>query len=185
MHSSTEPFLSFVASKSGTRARFVGIYSDTDHCVGVVDHVILTYSAQAPNPAYLEAWTRAMDGLVQRLGEPIVVITVISHLARAPDEQCKKVIRAIIGAHRAHIGAFAYVVEGHGFGAAAMRSALSLISLAARYPFPQKVFANMSDAAPWAIRSTPGLVQSSVTCDGLVGVVGMMRGQVDCLAAAG
>jgi hypothetical protein len=185
MRSSTKSFVSFVAPTSGIRARFAGVYSDEDHCIDVVGNVILTYSAQAPNPTYLEAWTRTMDTLVRRTSAPIAVITVISPLARAPNEPSKKAIRATIGAHRGNIGAFAYVVEGHGFGVAAMRSALSLISLAARYPFPQKVFANMRDAAPWAIQRVPGALESGVTCDGLIAVVDLMGAQLQRLAAAG
>ncbi len=32
-----------------------------------------------------------------------------------------------------------------------MRSTISLISLAARYPFPQKVFGRVEEAVPWMI----------------------------------
>jgi len=45
--------------------------------------------------------------------------------------------------------AIAVVVEGKGFVAAAKRSAVSMIALLARFPFPMRIFGEVIDASSW------------------------------------
>jgi hypothetical protein len=170
--------------KSPTNRRDV-VYSDKDHCIAVYGNAILSYSAEPPNPRYLTAWVGAMDRLTGRSPRPLAVLTIIDSRARAPDETSKKAIRSAVSRHCNNICAFAYVVEGHGFGAAAVRSALSLISLAARYPFPQKVFANVPAATPWAVAKIPDEPARDITVARIISVVEAMRYQVKQLAAVG
>ncbi len=171
-----------MAPKSGTRTRLGAlIYADGQHCIGIQGNVILTYSTEVPHPKYLAAWAAATDRLVASEGPLISVITIIDSDVRAPSEPSKAAIRATIGRHRQNIHAFAYVVEGHGFAAAAMRSALSLISLAARYPFPQKVFASIEDAAPWVTQG----VLAGASVPQLVEIARSMRSAVKAFTAVG
>jgi hypothetical protein len=78
---------------------------------------------------------------------------------------------------------FAYVVEGRGFGAAAIRSALSLLSLAARTPYRQKVFASVDEAGAWLPQAASG-PGSDLDPPALSALVHTMRDEVD-LARAG
>jgi hypothetical protein len=133
-----------------------------------------------PHPAYLAAWAAATDRLVARGGLPLSVITIIDSNVRAPSEPSKAAIRATISRHSRNIHAFAYVVEGRGFGAAAMRSAISLISLAARYPFPQRVFSRIEDAAPWVTKD----MTEGASVPQLIEMAGSMRAAVEACAAA-
>jgi hypothetical protein len=110
-------------------------------------------------------------------------MTIIHSGARAPSETSKKAIRSTISRHCNHIHSFAYVVEGRGFGAAAMRSALSLISLAARYPFPQKVFATVAEGQDWIVSRTPEGAPG-IMSNGLILVADRMRAEVRRLATA-
>jgi hypothetical protein len=128
------------------------IYSDQDHCVSVYGNVILSFSLQPPNPRYLRAWSAAMDRLVASSLGPVAVVTIIDSQAKPPDEASKNAIRACLTKHGQRTLAFVCVVEGNGFAAAAMRSVLSLISMTARYPFPQKAFANPQDAVSWVVQ---------------------------------
>jgi hypothetical protein len=157
-------------------------YSDAHHSIALCGNVVLTYSSDMPNPSYLEAWTQATDRLMARGTERIAVVTVIDSRARPPNDDSKKLIRSTIERHKDHIEAFAYVVEGRGFGAAAMRSALSLINLAARYPFRQKVFSNIEEGAQWLCANIKDPQTGGANT--LIGVVQTMRGNVR-LAAAG
>jgi hypothetical protein len=104
-----------------------------------------------PSPRYLGAWIRTVERLVQAGQVPVAVVTIIDSRASPPDDVSKQAIRRTISRHAAHICGLAYVVEGQGFGAAAVRGALSLISLAAKYPFPQKVFATVATGGAWII----------------------------------
>lgn len=162
------------------------VYSDKDHCVSVYANIILSFSLQPPNPSYLRAWTAAMDRLVAASAEPVAVVTIIDSQARPPDESSKQAIRACLSKHASKTCAFVYVVEGKGFAAAAMRSVLSLISMAARYPFPQKAFSTPQDAAAWVVQKTPSTLASSNAHE-IVAVIETMRHQLHRphLAAAG
>jgi hypothetical protein len=58
-----------------------------------------------------------------------------------------------------------------------VRSALSLINLAARYPFPLKVFGSVEEAVPWMLnRSDPGAARNSAA--NLVSVANSLRGEL-------
>jgi hypothetical protein len=174
-----------VVTSSRSQTRLGGhLYCDEHHCIVVYGNAILTYSTDPPNPMYLQHWTRATEQLADKTSGSISVVTLIDSRSRAPDELSKKTIRATIGKHSQHIANFAYVVEGTGFGAAAMRSALSLISLAARYPFPQRVFSSVEAAAPW-ILNTADAGRFGMDAASLIAAAALMRGQVRQLAAAG
>jgi hypothetical protein len=138
-----------VGSSSAQNTTHGHVYSDQHHAVAVCGPLIATYSTDTPNPRFLLAWDQAASRLAAEVETPILVLIIIDGRAPTPDEPSRKAIRHTIGKHKDQIGAFAYVIEGRGFAAAAMRSAVSLMSLAARYPFPQKVFANTTQAAEW------------------------------------
>jgi len=160
------------------------IYSDSDHCVSLLGNVIISFSLQPPNPSYLKAWTKAMDHLVESTSGPIAIATIIDSRSRPPDETSKRAIRATVSKHAARTCAFVYVVEGQGFAAAAMRSALSLISLTARYPFPQKVFANVPAGTAWLFQRMESVAVTSATSREIGSTVETMRSRVKHLATA-
>jgi hypothetical protein len=160
------------------------LFSDRDHCLCAYGNTLLAFSLQPPNPRYLQAWTKAVGELVEQSSGPISVLIIIDSGARAPDEVSKREIRTTTIRHGHGIGAFAYVIEGEGFGAAAMRSAVSLISLAARYPFPQRVFKSAGDAAAWMRSLTPADSARGVTVPGMLAAVESMRDAVKQLAVA-
>lgn len=76
------------------------------------------------------------------------------------------------------------MIEGEGFGAAALRSAMSLMSLAARYPYPQKVFKSVGDAAAWILRRSGGESADGATVANILALVELMRQRLKPLAAA-
>lgn len=127
------------------------VYRDPHHVLSVWENTLLTYSSEAPNPAYLKAWTQTVELVAQQFPKGLLVMTLVDRRTRAPDDSSKAHIRNTLVRYGNRINAFAYVIEGEGFGAAALRSAISLISLAARYPFPIKTFESATDAAPWLL----------------------------------
>ena len=164
----------------------VPVYRDPQHVVCVCENAVLTYSSDAPNPRYLAAWTQTVQLVLQQFG--LLVLTIIDRNAHAPDDASKTSIRNTIVQHASQIDAFAYVVDGEGFRAAAMRSALSLIALAARYPFPQKVFGRVEDAVPWMLRRPyhPGQRERHVPdAAKLIKMANSLHGQLKSVAAAG
>jgi hypothetical protein len=176
-----------VSNGESTKIRLgAPVYQDAQHVICVCQNTVLTYSGDAPNPRYLDAWARTVQLVAEQYPTGVLVITLIDRHAHVPDDASKAHIRNTVLRHADQIGAFAYVVEGEGFGAAAVRSALSLISLAARYPFPQKVFGRAEDAVPWML-SRPGRQGERHTQDAakLIGVANSLRGLLRLNATVG
>ncbi len=130
------------------------VFSDDEHCMRTVGNVIVTYTRAPPSPAYLDAWAEEAAKVVRECGD-FVVYTVISSSAAAPSEEAKSEIRKVMTRYKERIRGVAYAVEGTGFAAAAMRSALALISLVARYPYPQKIFSTAGEASAWIAGLSP------------------------------
>jgi hypothetical protein len=126
-----------------------------------------------------------MDRLAQHSSEPISVLTVIDGASRVPDDAAKAEIRNTVVRHQKQMCALAYVIEGQGFGAAAMRSAISFISLLARYPFPQKTFANIAAATAWTMQQMPTGAAKDISAAELISVLEAMRQQLTRVAVAG
>lgn len=164
------------------------VYRDAQHVICVCENSVLTYSVDAPNPHYLKAWAQTVELVLGQFQGGLFVLTVIDRNAHAPDDVSKASIRNTIVEHAARIDAFAYVVDGEGFRAAAMRSALSLIALAARYPFPQKVFGRVEDAVPWMLRRpyhADREPRQAPDAAKLIKMANSMHGQLKSVAAAG
>ena len=174
---------------SGERAKIpVGepVYRDAQHVIAVYQDTILTYSGGAPNPEYLDGWARTVEQVAVGFPTGILAVTIIDRDARAPDDDGRARIRKAVLRHAESIRAFAYVVEGEGFGAAAVRSAVLLISLAARYPFPQKVFGHVEDAVPWILSCTTHQTGGrALDAAKLVEIARSLRGQLRGSAATG
>ena len=165
--------------------RLLFLYSDAEHCLSVYGSTVLSFSLQPPNPRYLTAWAAAMERMAKRSEQPISVMTIIDGRCRPPNEASKTAIRDTIIQHSQRIGAFAYVIEGEGFAAAAVRSAVTLISLVARYPFPQKVFKQVEPACSWTLGRVPPGTGQDITVAGLQAKIGLMRSSLQQLAATG
>ncbi|HEU4582624.1 MAG TPA: hypothetical protein VFS67_30415 [Polyangiaceae bacterium] len=161
------------------------LYSDPEHCLAVAGRTVVSFSLQPPNPAYLRAWAAAMDRLAQQSNEPLSALTVIDSGARVPDDATKTEIRNTVLRHQKQVCAVAYVIEGQGFRTAAMRSAISFISLLARYPFPQKTFANTAGATAWTMQQLPSGAATGSSAAEMISLLEAMRQQLTRIAAAG
>jgi hypothetical protein len=89
-------------------------YQDGEHVISVYENVVLTYSSEAPNPSFLEAWTRAVDLVAAQFSDGLLALTIISRHARPPSDVSRLRIRNTVLRHATHVKAFAYVVEGEG-----------------------------------------------------------------------
>ena len=145
----------------------------------VLGNVLFTYSLAAPSARYLAA----CSDVIERLEPPALLLTVIDSRARAPDSASKAAIRQLVTRHESRIAGLAYVIEGEGFGAAAIRSALSLINLAARYRFPQRVTATAAEAIPWLLEQLPLALRVSNEHQRLTRLVDTVRAELQQKAA--
>lgn len=161
------------------------VYRDPQHVIAVYQNTILTYSGDAPNPQYLDSWTRTVEQVAARFPTELLALTIIDRHVRAPDDNARTRVRNAVLRHAESIRAFAYVIEGEGFGAAAVRSAVTLISMAARYPFPQKVFGHVETAVPWLLSCTPQRAARALDAGTLVEIARSLPGQLHGSAATG
>ena len=130
------------------------VYSAEHHCIAIAGSCVVTYSTQPPNEKYFSAWNAAVVQVSSQQSSKISVVTIIDSNARIPDESERALIRGAMKRYAPSIQRFGYVIEGRGFAAAAMRSAISLTSLAARTPYRQKVFATVEEAGVWLARTS-------------------------------
>lgn len=148
------------------------------------ENAVLTYSSDAPNPSFLEAWTRTVARVAEQSPGGLLALTIIEGGVRPPDDASRTRIRNTVMRHAAELKAFAYVIQGEGFGAAALRGALSVMSLAARYPFPMKVFGRVEEAVPWMLKR-PNQGAQATSAIKLTTAANSLRSQLGSDAAAG
>jgi hypothetical protein len=131
------------------------VYSDAHHCIFIAGRCILTYSNQPPDAKYFTAFATAAARVSEQHAGRLAVITIIDSATPIPDESTRKLIQTTMQRYASAIERFAYVVEGRGFAAAAIRSVISVLGLAARTPYRQKVFASVEEAEVWLAHAPP------------------------------
>lgn len=80
----------------------------------------------------------------------IAVFTVLAqNSTRLPSSDARKEAERIAKTYGPSIGTQAQVIEGNGFIAATARALLTGVNVAARVPYPVKVFAGAENSVPW------------------------------------
>ena len=159
------------------------VYSDEQQCIATAGSCIIAYSMQPPDAKYFASWHSIFSRVVAQQPGKLSILVVIDSGSRSPDESQRKLIASATQRYAQSIERFAYVVEGRGFAAAALRSAISLISLATRTPYRQKVFASVEEAGVW-LAQTAGGTASGMDVRALSALVHTMRDKVSRLAPA-
>jgi hypothetical protein len=158
------------------------VYTDEQHCIATAGSCVITYSKQPPDAKVLAVWQRAVAQVAAQQPGKSSVLIIIDSGARSPDEPQRKLIATALQRHADSIERFAYVIEGRGFAAAALRSAISLVNLATRTPYRQKVFATLEEAGVWlAPANGPG---SRMDARALSALVHTMRDKLSQVARA-
>jgi hypothetical protein len=124
-------------------------YRDGQHVSAVYQNVIISYSLAEPTSGYMQSWVQTIGTLAREGRGGVASIIIIDGVAKPPSDEVRVEIKQAIAKAGPHLRALAQVVEGTGFTAAAKRSALSFISLVARFPFPIKIFSTRREAAAW------------------------------------
>ncbi len=144
------------ASANGQRAEPTMVFVDGEHATGVLGNVLVTFSKSEPSKEFLENWAQKAKQLAAEY-QQVAALIVIDSAAKPPRDAIRSEIHQTLSALGSQIVAIAQVVEGHGFLAAAKRSALSMIALITRYPFPVRIFGEVLDGSVWlAMQLPPG-----------------------------
>jgi pimeloyl-ACP methyl ester carboxylesterase len=135
---------------------------DLSSATAVLGRVYVAAHFSGPAGPVAMRMTSGIAELARTYPDGIGIFLLLKSGARPPDADERKPMIAMLQRHRAQIKAFAVLMEGSGFWAAAARSVLTILSHS--ISFPLKVFATESDAIPWQSvemrRLTPGEIDS-------------------------
>jgi hypothetical protein len=150
-------------STSGLRVHRAG----EDHCVATWNNVLLTTWRGGINANGLESTHGISFDLAARFPDGIVVYNVIEQGIPMPSNEIRRRASEILHETGGHVCKTSTVVLGDGFWVSTARAAIATITLFARTPHPQKVFASLADGAGWV---EDDLVGAWATAGGLVAV---------------
>ena len=120
-----------------------------DHCIATWNNVLLTTWRGAINPDGLESTHGLSFELAARYREGIVVYNIVEKGIPMPSNELRKRASEILHATGGHVRKTSTIVLGDGFWVSTARAAIATITLLARTPHPQKVFASLVDGADW------------------------------------
>lgn len=124
-------------------------FADSQYRALVYDNVIVSVENIEPSAFYIQRLTRVMLEIASRSPNGIAFVTLIRADAKPPDDAARAQIKQAMGDLTPYMRAFAHVIEGEGFLAAAKRGAMTFLMSTQRFKFPLKVFRSISEAAPW------------------------------------
>ncbi len=130
------------------------VFLDEHHATGMLNNVLFTFSKSEPTRAFLDSWTACAKQAAAE-HEQIAALIVIDSDAKPPSDAIRAEIHRTLLAFGGKICAIAQIVEGKGFMAAAKRSALSMVALLARFPFPLRIFGETMEGAVWLAVQLP------------------------------
>ncbi len=125
------------------------LYAGEDHVAGLVGPILTLIARGEPGDDILTHAPRWIDRLLARYPQKGGYMVVIQTSAKPPGDAARKRIDRAYTEYGRGVHAGAVVIEGKGFMAASIRSALSVIMLASKYSYPQKTFATAGEAAPY------------------------------------
>jgi hypothetical protein len=142
------------------RSRLVGsklkpLYASETQAVGLYGPALVTIARTEPDEPIVREAPRWVDQLLSTHPERGIYIVVVQASARAPSEEARKRIDHTYSAFGRGVVAGAMVIEGVGFMAASIRSALSLLMLKSRYEYPLKTFATPTEGAAFLCPKLP------------------------------
>jgi hypothetical protein len=130
-------------------AELTTLYVGTDHCAAIFQNFLLMVVHEDPLPDLPTHQVRWVEHLRRQASGPLGFIVVLRPENPPPKEAARTTIKRAFELFGESMSFGAMVVEKTGFTAAAQRSALTMIMLAARPRFPLKVFAKVSEACNW------------------------------------
>jgi hypothetical protein len=121
-------------------------------CVTIVRSQLVMADVDVAKPTY--------ESFAQKSEQGFVSVIVVPPGVGLPSDEVRKVIPTMRKAFEHRVLAMAAIFESTGFAAAAVRSAMAVMWLLARGPYPRKAAASVQEAAPWLL---PFVVPTSTT----------------------
>lgn len=150
-------------------------YADERHAIGNVGIVFVNVIRHPSTVEMIRETRRHVQRHFRRWNGRSVAVSVLEPTAaQAVPKQVRDESAALAGEFKSL--AAAIVIEGSGFRAAAVRTAIASMFLLARPPFPHKVFGNLSDGAGWVLTTGGRLEPVGASSEDIVRAVALVRG---------
>ncbi len=91
----------------------------------------------------------ALGSAEKTVGGKFAMLIVVDSDMESPDARLRSELARVLKQYEPATDCAAYVIEGTGFKAAALRSLVTAIMVIARVKLPTKVFSTVSEAAHW------------------------------------
>jgi hypothetical protein len=153
----------------GSRANLRVLYLDEAHAVGALGEVLIMLSRAEPSLEFLQRTVRLIQDTAREHPEGLGLFVVISADAKPPSDAARQYFARSVTEYGQKVRAMARIVEGIGFLAAAKRSAIAMIQLVSRLPFPAKVFGTQTEAAVWLTQEITKTTQVRRSVTELIG----------------
>ena len=124
-------------------------HTDVDACLATWRNVQMSMFGGTLQTLHVPFMKRARDDLAATFPQSAVTLVVILPDCNLPNAEARKAVGSLMARATQSERAAAYVIEGSGVGATALRTMVSALNLAAGGKHPSKVFDKMSLAVPW------------------------------------
>jgi hypothetical protein len=151
------------------------IAAGNEHGYVVFGNLIFGLESTEPSIPYINGFNATVTNLIRAGHSGVGIMVVIRPDAKPPSEEVRKHIVRVAREFAPHVLAFAHVIEGEGFLAAAKRAAMTFIMTTARLGFPLKVFSNMREAMPWLLKTVGPAFKENIRHDQLSALVEDVR----------
>jgi hypothetical protein len=125
------------------------LYVGPDHAASIYRNCLLMIAKADPLPQTTQHLPRWLSRLKRENAGATGFMVVLRADMPLPRDEVRETIKQLFRIFSDVVTFGAFVVEKEGFAAAAQRSILNMIMLAARPPFTMKVFATVEEASTW------------------------------------
>ncbi len=119
--------------------------------VGALGRVVIAVFDRAPSVVQAHTMARVLAATA-RAHQAVNILSVVGASCRLPDAAVRDQLTRDVKTVQGHIGVVATVIEGDGFGAAALRGAVTGMTLMLRPSYPTKVFSSVQDSADFIVK---------------------------------
>lgn len=148
--------LQAVRRKLATHPEVKALYAGEDHAVSLVGSCLVLIARSEPGSNILSEAPRWVDELLVGYPSKGGFLGLIQANADPPSEEGRKRIDFAYNTYGKGVVAGAMVIEGRGFVSASIRSALSMLMLTKKYPYPMKTFAEVHEGAAFLVSKLTG-----------------------------
>ncbi len=137
---------------------------------------VMTLHAKLPSAADMRLAGPALETMRNRHPDGFPTLTwVLPEAGLSMDSDARHAAAAVTHAFRAAILAMATLIEGQGFGAAAVRAIVSGIDLMSGAKAPKKVFGDLASSVAWCATLRPERDANAGIVDEIVASLASMR----------